>query len=122
MDRVEATAAMEKAQNAEMEIEIDQSSEHNFWSGLVPDMSEGGVFVATHRDLPVGTIVRVEVSLPSEKEPVVAEGEVDWTRAYNDGSEVPPGVGVRFVQLTDDARAKILRFIENVRDPIFFAA
>ena len=49
------------APRADVQIAIDLGSEHNFWSGLTMNMSEGGVFVATFRDVPVGTTLSVEM-------------------------------------------------------------
>lgn len=112
----------DKSTATAVEIEIDQTSEHNFWSGLEMNIEGGGVFVATHQSLDVGTPISVEMSLPFEQEPVMATGEVLWIRAYNESSEAPPGVGVRFVDVRDEDIQKIRRFTERVREPIFFAA
>ncbi len=112
----------DKASKAAVEIELDHASEHNFWSGIQMDMSDGGVFVATHLPLEVGTRVRVAMILPGEEEAVIVKGHVTWTRAHHDNSDAPPGVGVFFVDIEDAAIAKVRKFTETVRDPIFFAA
>src|SRR6476660_3108191 len=102
----------ETASKAAVEIELDQASEHNFWSGLQMDMSDGGVFVATHMPLPVGTPVSVVMTLPFEDKPVVVKGHVTWTRPHQDDSDAPAGVGVVFVDVSDEVFAKVRRFTE----------
>jgi uncharacterized protein (TIGR02266 family) len=106
----------------QVEIQVDQTSEHNFWSGLEMNMAEGGVFVATHRPLEVGACVRVEMRLPFDQEPVVASGTVLWTRPHSEENDLPAGVGVQFVDIAEAAIAKVRHFTENVREPLFYAA
>lgn len=101
-------------------VAIDIYSEHNFWSGLTMNVSEGGVFVATHRMIPSGTTIIVDMTLPTEEEPIVALAEVRWTRPWSSDPDVPPGLGLKFVHLSEDSLAKIRRFAERVREPIFF--
>jgi uncharacterized protein (TIGR02266 family) len=112
----------EAPENDAVEIHVDHASEHNFWSGIEMDMSDGGVFVATHRPLDVGASVRVELNLPFEKAPVVVCGTVTWIRPHVEDSEIPAGVGVRFEEIEEDAIAKVRRFTETIREPIFWAA
>ena len=41
-------------------VEIDIVSDHHFWSGIGLNMSEGGVFIATHHVVPIGSRLRVQ--------------------------------------------------------------
>jgi uncharacterized protein (TIGR02266 family) len=104
-----------------LEIEIDHASEHNFWAGFTADMKEGGVFVATHQSIALGKRVIVQMNLPFYDEPIVATGRVSWTRPYRPDSEVPPGFGVCFDKIDDEELAKVQRFTETIRAPIFFS-
>jgi hypothetical protein len=86
-------------------IEVTLSSEHNFWTGFTENLSEGGVFLATPREVPLGTQVL----------------EVRWVRAANaveQGS--PPGLGVRFVNLDPELELEIGMFTRTDRDATFF--
>lgn len=103
-----------------MHIAIDVYSEHNFWSGLTMNVSEGGVFVATQKMMKPGTMLIVDMQLPGESEPIIALAEVRWSRAFSGDVDVPPGLGLKFVALCDESLAKIRRFAERVRQPIFF--
>lgn len=102
-------------------VEVDLFSDHNFWSGLTMNVSEGGVFVATHAEVKTGTMLILHLELPGCDEPIVTLAEVRWTRAYNEEhSDVPPGLGLQFVALDAQAHAKIKRFVETVREPLFY--
>lgn len=105
---------------ANVQVSIDLSSEHNFWTGLTMNVSEGGVFVATHRLVPVGTVLTVEMELPGEDEPLLALAEVRWTRAYTGNPDAPPGIGLQFTTLDPRSLESIRMFVEKSREPLFF--
>lgn len=105
---------------ADVFIGVDVTSEHNFWTGLTMNMSEGGIFVATHHHVPVGTRVTVSMCLPFERDPITVLAEVRWTRGYSGQDEVPPGIGLQFVDLDDRAHAKIRQFVATIREPLFY--
>jgi len=44
------------------------------------NLSSGGTFVATNRELPIGTNVHLVLSFPGLLEPISIEGTVRWTR------------------------------------------
>src|SRR3954464_14522853 len=58
------------------------------------NLSSGGTFVATHRDLPIQTRVQLVLSFPGLLEPISIEGTVRWKR--DTGSEGDAGAGIEF--------------------------
>jgi len=103
-----------------MEVAVDMSTEHNFYTGLTENISEGGVFIATRDPIPLGTEVKVKIRLP-HNDPFELEGQVCWLREYNEFTdEMAPGVGVAFASLAEDARRAIENFIRE-RDPLLYA-
>ncbi|MEZ4225791.1 MAG: TIGR02266 family protein [Polyangiaceae bacterium] len=107
--------------NARYAVEMDVSfeSEHNFYAGFIENMSVGGIFMATHMLKPVGEIMDVTLNLPGLAEPVRARGEVRWVREYNERSNVPPGLGLRFVEISPQDMAAIQEFLSH-REPMFY--
>ncbi len=87
----------------------------NFFSGLSGDVSEGGVFVQTYRDLPVGSDVEVHFELPDGELP--AHGCVRWHRDKSESS--PPGIGIAFEALGEEHRRVIQRFCAR-RAPLYY--
>jgi uncharacterized protein (TIGR02266 family) len=98
---------------------IDLCSEHNFWTGLTMNISEGGVFVATHVLLPVGSLVGLHLELPNQTR-IMTLGEVRWSRAYSGDDDVPPGLGIKFVGLDFGSLSAIRKFVMTIREPILF--
>lgn len=109
-------------ERAPLEIEVTLESEHNFYCGITNDISEGGVFVATYQPPEVGTIVEIELALPTSGHVFRVLGEVRWLRDVNAACEgCPPGCGVRFVELDARAQAAIAEFVRQ-RDTVLYEA
>jgi uncharacterized protein (TIGR02266 family) len=117
----EQYAEARSAPRASAYVCIDVFSDHTFWTGLSMNMSEGGVFIATHHVVPVGQTIVIHMMLPFEDEPVVTLGEVRWTRECRGQDDVSPGLGVQFIGLDAKSLAKVRRFVATVREPLFFA-
>jgi uncharacterized protein (TIGR02266 family) len=77
------------------------------------NLSTGGTFVATNRELPVGTTVQLVLGFPGLLEPIRIEGVVKWTRGQTDGA----GAGIEFApgEARDQLGAVIARI--RARDP-----
>ncbi|MBM4362114.1 MAG: TIGR02266 family protein [Deltaproteobacteria bacterium] len=102
-----------------VELDVSVSSDHNFFQGFAENMSSGGLFIATHALRPIGERLDLSVYLPGIPEPIVGVGEVRWHRTVSEASNVPPGMGVRFVHLSEGAPGLIERFLRN-REPMFY--
>lgn len=109
-----------RSARASVYVNVDITSEHNFWTDMTMNIAEGGVFVATHQEVPLGTVLVVHMMLPHERAAIIALAEVRWTRAYSGQADVPPGLGLAFAHVEDDGLARIRRFVATVREPLFF--
>jgi uncharacterized protein (TIGR02266 family) len=90
-------------------VDLTISSEHQIFTALSGDVSEGGVFVATYKDIPIGTAVHVTLTLPEG--PLEVAGAVRWRRAAaGEGGAAPPGIGIGFENLPAAHRDAIERF------------
>src|SRR5262249_39928015 len=76
------------------------------------NISRGGTFILTERELAIGTEVRVELSFPGLLAPIFLEGVVRWRRAAPEPDE--RGVGVEF-RLDD---AKVAQRLAQIVDSI----
>ncbi|HEY5958603.1 MAG TPA: TIGR02266 family protein [Polyangiaceae bacterium] len=102
-----------------VELDVSLGSDHNFYVGFVENMSVGGVFIATHMLRAVGDVFELSVHLPNSEEVVQGLGEVRWIREYSERSNVPPGMGVRFIRLEPGSAEKIQEFLAR-REPMFY--
>lgn len=69
----------------------------DYLTAVAENFGEHGVFIATDRPLPVGTIVVIELNLESEdlnREPVRAKAVVRWRNRWRN----PRGMGLLFIE------------------------
>ncbi|MGF1469360.1 MAG: PilZ domain-containing protein, partial [Sandaracinaceae bacterium] len=104
---------------ADVEANLGVTTESNVFVGFSGEVREGGVFVATYNIHPVGTRVRMLITLPGGLSTEV-DGHVRFVRDPMDmASDAQPGMGVGFDGLSPHARELLLRFIRN-RPPMFY--
>jgi uncharacterized protein (TIGR02266 family) len=101
-----------------VDLDVTVGSDHNFYAGFAENLSAGGVFIATHNLKPVGSQIELSINLPDGVQ-MRALGEVRWIRVFNETSDTPPGMGVKFMDVSDEAVASINSFLAR-RDPLFF--
>lgn len=105
----------------DLEIEVDINSEHNFYTGFTRNISEGGLFVATSQILPIGEVMEFMFKLHPDPQPIKVKGIVRWVRELNQFTDdMPCGMGVQFVGLDQPTQARVNRFIEQLRDSLFY--
>jgi len=102
-----------------VEAEVSLESDHNFYAGFVENLSVSGIFIATHKLRKIGEEVEFSLRLGDSDETLTGIGEVRWIRQYSETSDVPPGMGLRFVELSPEGHRRIESFLRN-REPLFF--
>ena len=102
-------------------IEVSLSGPHNFFRGFTEDMSKGGLFIATHQALPIGT--EISVTLLLEGREFMLPARVVWIRESSSlvSQGIEPGMGLQFVRLSPEQVSAIDAFIKK-KEPIFFDA
>ncbi len=101
-----------------VDLDVTVGSDHNFYAGFAENLSAGGVFIATHKLKPVGSKIELTINLP-EGVQIRATGQVRWIRVFNERSDTPPGMGVRFDELAPASVQLIQSFLAR-RDALFF--
>jgi uncharacterized protein (TIGR02266 family) len=101
-----------------VDLDVTVGSDHNFYAGFAENLSAGGVFIATHKLKPTGSKIDLSINLPDGKT-ARAVGEVRWIRVFNEQSDTPPGMGVKFLEIDETSVAAINGFLSQ-RDPLFF--
>jgi len=102
-----------------VELGVSLGSAHNFYQGLAENLSEGGVFIATHTPRPVGELLEFTITLPDESGAITGTGQVRWVREYHEDSDAAPGMGLRFVAISESDLRRIQQFLDH-REPLFF--
>lgn len=103
-----------------MEVQVDLRSENTFFTGFSENISEGGLFVATEVNYRMGDILEISLALMGNA-PKVYRGVVKWSRPSVARGGLPAGVGLQFVDLTDDDRAVLQAFVDSrLKDTLFY--
>jgi type IV pilus assembly protein PilZ len=99
---------------------VDCESSDTFLYASIANISEFGIFVRTHEPLEVGTRLILRFAPPGAPEPFVLQGQVQWVNVVRMLADNPnPGMGIRFIELTREARERLVeavRTIAYVRD------
>ena len=80
------------------------------------DLSEGGLFVRMNAPPRVGARVNLEFSLPPSGKRIQAEGRVVRAISQQGKDGRPPGIGIEFYTLGNDARETIQGAVGDLRD------
>jgi hypothetical protein len=90
--------------------EVRVPSEGTWFAAIAATVRADGIFLSTFRELPPGTDVIVELSLP-DGPPVVVDGKV------GDHPHEGPGVHVSFDTMHDDVRKRIEKLSPPESEP-----
>ena len=105
----------------DLEVKVDLESDHNFYTGLTQNISAGGLFIATHHLRRIGDRITLKFTLPGSDKTISVETEVRWIRENSalQRAEGGTGMGVRFINLSAEAKAAIDSFLES-RESLFY--
>ena len=79
-------------------------------------VGDEGLFIESNDPLPVGTRLMMEIACsdcPSEW--LGAKGTVAWVCPNADQYRFPPGMGVRFTEISEDRRARLVDLVKSLK-------
>ena len=88
-------------------LKVDYRDVNKFFTDFAENLSAGGMFIATRKPLPPGTIITVEFILPDTSVKIKTKAEVVWARKSTLSPSQKRGMGIRFNDLTEDDKKKI---------------
>lgn len=98
----------------ETSIAVDYASGETFLFAYLTNISEMGIFIRTTEPMKIGTRLRLRFH-KDEADPFVLDGEVTWINPYKpNGENLNPGMGVRFIELSPDAREAVVALVRTV--------
>ncbi|MHB8418920.1 MAG: TIGR02266 family protein [Myxococcales bacterium] len=107
-----------KSNRLHHEILVAYRTVDGFITDWAVNISKGGLFVNTRTPLPVGSQVRLIISLPSAAFPYDLQGKVSWVNEFDNESNLVPGMGIEFVDIGEEQKAKIADFVEKLREAL----
>ncbi len=95
-------------------LAVDYVSGDTFLFAYITNISEMGIFLRTEAPLPVGTELRLRFAVPDGTALDLA-GVVMWINPVRaDGDNPNPGMGVRFIELSPDAREAVFDLVRAI--------
>lgn len=94
-------ASGRKSRRHPLRILVDYVHEHRVHCEYATDLSKGGVFIETEAPLAPGTAVELRFRLPGTDHLHEIQGEVSWRRQPEQDGVEAPGMGVRFLEVSD---------------------
>lgn len=94
-----------------VKIRVDFTSDDSVQTVSALNISAGGLFLATHKPLPAGSMVLLQLNLPNLEGAVEVMGEVVWNNVNAKGhSDIPEGMGIRFISQSSLVREYVGTF------------
>lgn len=78
-------------------INCSYCTETVLYQAYMPFLRDGGLFVRSNYILPLGTVVRLSVSLLNEPEHYIIEARVAWITPRGAQGNKPAGLGFQFI-------------------------
>lgn len=104
-----------KSERLPVDVKVDYRTVGSFITDYTKDLSKGGIFIKTSLPLEVGTRVRLRLTLPDGDAPFALDGVVKWVSTLREREKHPAGMGVEFVDFSDEVKAKIESLIHAYR-------
>jgi hypothetical protein len=89
---------------------------NSFNAGSVSNVSETGLFLETALPLPIGTIVRLMPINHAGSVVFEVNAKVMRSIPYDPTSIEPAGMGLQFIELTDETRVEVVQMIRQLLD------
>lgn len=99
------------------EVVIFVESFGQFLEQHAQDISEGGMFLRSAAPPPAGTRLQFAIRLSDGYPLIRGKGEVVWSRKRGPGPDSPGGMGIRFVELSEQGKQLVRRLVEERRGP-----
>jgi len=115
------TVERRSTRRLELNVGVGFRGGSSFYTGYTADISEGGLFVASHMLQPIGSELALTFALPTGPE-ISVRGIVRWQREPKVATaDMPPGMGVQLQGLSPDDQARIRELVAQ-RGSSFYAS
>jgi uncharacterized protein (TIGR02266 family) len=102
-------------------IQLRYPDETVFIQRYAPNVTRGGVFLASRNPYPVGSIIKFEIALMQGQPLLWGNGKVTWVREFNPQEpQRAHGMGVQFLQLAAESRAMLDKLLAYKAQPARF--
>jgi type IV pilus assembly protein PilZ len=114
-EKVDKSKRARRADRLQHELLVAYRTVDGFITDWAVNISRGGIFINTRNPLAVGTTVRLIISLPDTAFPFDLSGRVMRVNEFDNPANQVPGMGIEFVDVDEEKRARIERFVDRLR-------
>jgi len=114
-EKMERPRKLRQAERLQHELLVAYKTVDGFITDWAVNISRGGIFINTRNPLGVGTTVKLIISLPDAPFPFDLVGRVKRVNETNNPANHVPGMGIEFLDVDDDKRLRIERFVQRLR-------
>lgn len=99
-------------------IQLRYPDEATFIQRFAPNVTRGGIFLASRSPHPSGTVIAFEVAILQGPPLLAGTGKVTWVREFNPKEpQRAHGMGVQFIQVAPGSKPMLDKLIEHKSQP-----
>jgi uncharacterized protein (TIGR02266 family) len=99
-------------------IQLRYPDEATFIQRFAPNVTRGGIFLASRSPHPTGTVITFEVAIMQGPPLLAGTGKVTWVRDFNPNEpQRAHGMGVQFLQIAPNTKPMLDKLIEQKAQP-----
>jgi uncharacterized protein (TIGR02266 family) len=103
---------------APVRIRLRFASFDAFIDKFAPNVTRGGVFIASRTPLPIGATFAFEIQLAGGEVALAGDGKVTWVKAFDPAApQKPYGMGVQFLRLDNPSRELLNKILARKAAP-----
>lgn len=118
-EKAHKTSAKGQRRHHRLHHELLVAHRYSTLQGFITDwatnISRGGIFINTRKPQPVGSTIRLIISLPDAAFPFELTGRVTRVTEFDNPANEVPGMAVEFLDVDEEKRMRIERFVERLR-------
>jgi type IV pilus assembly protein PilZ len=94
-------------------VRVNYQTVDDLFSEFARNINEGGIFIETETQQPIGSLVQLEFKLPGAERPIEVVGRV--VREEPGGPGEAQGIGIEFENLDSEVRQQINEIVRKLR-------
>ena len=97
-------------------INISFKKADDFFKSYIANFGQGGLFIHTTKNLPVGSLLDLEFNLPDSNQEITTKGKVMWIRPQDMSTKkMPPGMGIQFINMNPNDSKLLKNYLAKFR-------
>jgi uncharacterized protein (TIGR02266 family) len=101
------------------DLQVDFEGDNIPYTGMIKDISSGGLFITTDERHSVGDMVDLRFTFPTVEGAIECKAQVQWIRDQYSAGGMTTGIGVQFVGLPENVRQIINAYIKDKDVPFY---